>query len=263
MSHNPKDAKHELIILLGQTGGGKSSVGNALLGSAAKPLKESNSIKSETDKLWIVDGNFFGSGVPVSVMDTPGFLDSENRGAEFMTGIVATLKDFPKDQLKLVLITLPLSDTRANSTYQTTIDEIELMLGEQFLEHTIFIFTMSNQVKDSNLVAQRTAEWENWLITHAKLTPSEIRTCVFDYDNPQASLAPVEVAFREFSTFTPATSEKIESYLAANPNASVADVIDRVDSLKKMETDFNTRIEELIAEKEEYIKKMKAQKKTL
>merc|ERR1712137_677894 len=118
---NLQEVQYEIAILLGQTGGGKSSVGNAIIGK--KLFGESSHLGSETDRLQIANGNFFRNGTPVSMIDTPGFLDSENRSANFMKAIITIMKDFPKDKLKLVIITLPLGETRANSTYKTTIDE--------------------------------------------------------------------------------------------------------------------------------------------
>lgn len=54
------------------------------------------------------------------MIDTPGFLDTEKRSADFMMDIIAILKYFPKDKLKLVIITLPLNENKANKSYLTT-----------------------------------------------------------------------------------------------------------------------------------------------
>ena len=148
-------------------------------------FKESSSYKSETDNLQIANGKFFGNGILLSVIDTPGFLDSEHRSSQFKRQLIAIMKDFPKDKLKLVVITLPLGETRANSTYQTTIDEIELLLGPKFCDHTIFVTTCENQVKDPNLVEERKNEWRKWLITHAEIPEDKIRMCNFIYDDYQ------------------------------------------------------------------------------
>ena len=249
-------AEHEMVILLGQTGGGKSSIANALIGK--KLFGESSSLKSETDKLQMVNGKFFGKGTPVSVIDTPGFLDSEKRSADFLTEIIAIMKDFPKDKLKLVIITLPLSENRANSSYQTTIDEIELILGDNFLEHTIFVTTCQNQVKDPQLAQQRKNEWRQWLKTHAGVEDENIRMCNFMYDDP-SSLSMIEDAFKQFSTFNPATSEKVHAYMKANPHATVEETIENIEEFNKLKKDFEDRLNEMIKEKEETIKKFQKQ----
>lgn len=72
------------------------------------------------------------------MIDTPGFLETEKRSADFMMDIIAILKYFPKDKLKLVIITLPLNENKANKSYLTTINEIEFLLGPDYLDHTIF-----------------------------------------------------------------------------------------------------------------------------
>jgi len=251
-----QEAQHEIVILLGQTGGGKSSIANVIMGK--KLFAESCSIKSETDRLQIANGNFFGNGTPVSTIDTPGFLDSENRSANFMKDIIAIMKDFPKDKLKLVIITLPLSENRANSSYQTTIDEIELLLGPQFLDHTIFVTTCENQVKDPKLAEQRKNEWREWLTTHAYLDASKIRMCNFIYDDP-SSLSMIEDAFKQFSTFNPTTSEKMDAYMKANPHATVDEAIKNIEEFTKIRKDYEDRINDLIKDKEETIKKLQEQ----
>lgn len=259
MSSDPREAKSDIIILLGQTGGGKSSIGNAILN---KPgiFNESSSLKSETDEIKVISGNWYGNRTPVTVIDTPGFLDSENRGSKFMTGIIKTLASFPKDKLKLVIITLPLSDTRANSTYKTTITEIELLLGEEFLDHTVFVTTLSNQVSDKNLANSRMNEWQEWLKTHANLPENKIQTCNFEYGNP-LSLETVHECFNKFTTFTPETSAKMKLYLEANPHATVDELIEHTENLRKLREDHEKRIKELVDQKNESIKRLEQQEK--
>jgi len=251
-----KEAEHEIAILLGQTGGGKSSIGNTLMGK--KVFSESSHLKSETDRLQIANGKFFGNGSPVSAIDTPGFLDSENRSANFMKDIIAIIKNFPKDKLKLVIITLPLGETRANATYKTTIDEIELLLGPQFLDHTIFVTTCENLVADKNLAQQRKDEWKSWLTTHAHLEESKIRMCNFIYGDP-SSLKMIEDAFKQFSTFNPATSAKMDAYMKANPHATVDDAIKNIEEFTKIQKGYEDRINALIRDKEETIKTLQEQ----
>jgi len=106
-----------IILLLGQTGGGKSSIANSILGDSC--CRESSKMKSCTDDLEIYLGRFFGNLEEVIVIDTPGFLDSENRDAEFLSNIVGIMKHFPRNQLKVVVVTLPLTETRAKATTRT------------------------------------------------------------------------------------------------------------------------------------------------
>ena len=155
-------------------------------------------------------------------------------------------------------LSLPLGETRANATYKTTIDEIELLLGPQFLDHTIFVTTCENLVADKNLVQQRKEEWKSWLTTHAHLDASKIRMCNFVYDDP-SSLKMIEDAFKQFSTFNPATSAKMDAYLKANPHATVDDAIKNIEEFAKIQQKYEDRINDLIKDKEETIKKLQEQ----
>jgi predicted GTPase len=108
-------------------------------------------MRSCTEQTQILSSLWYGSFESVTVIDTPGFLDSENCDADFLSEIVEFLQKFPKDKLRVVVVTLPLMETRAKSIYKDTIDEIELLLGSDVWDRTIFVTTMSNQLVDPEL----------------------------------------------------------------------------------------------------------------
>merc|ERR1711862_99486 len=163
--------------------------------------------------------------------------------------LIDVIKDFPKDKLKLVIITLPLTGNKATESYGKIIDEIELLLGPQFLDHTIFVTTCENQVKDPNLIQQRKNERREWLTTHANFDASKIRMCNFIYDDP-SSLSMIEDAFKQFSTFNPTTSEKMDAYMKANPKATVDEVLKNVNTQKKEEEILQENLKAAEAEKD-------------
>ena len=74
-----KNANEDSVILIGQTGGGKSSIGNALLGfsisieQSDREFPEGRSLTAMTDELKVVAGRFLESGEELTVIDTPGF----------------------------------------------------------------------------------------------------------------------------------------------------------------------------------------------
>lgn len=62
---------------MGNTGGGKSTLSNSLIGEK-NIFKESESMKSQTKECQIAEGYLFGdkSKTKVKIIDTPGFMDS-------------------------------------------------------------------------------------------------------------------------------------------------------------------------------------------
>ena len=63
------------LVLYGNTGAGKSTLGNALLGHLNE-FKESNQVESETKVTISKEGQF--NNLITSITDTPGLQDAEN-----------------------------------------------------------------------------------------------------------------------------------------------------------------------------------------
>jgi len=249
-------ADSDIVLLLGQTGGGKSSIANTIIGGSGV-CKEGSGLRSVTYEVQVEVGRWFGTMEPVTVIDTPGFLDSEGRDTKYISLITDFLKHFPRDKLRLVIITLPLMETRAKSTYVDVNDTIELLLGEKVWDHCIFITTLQNQLNEATArPAEKIEEWKEWLDTKCGL--KSVHHCNYLYRDPR-SLEPARHLFLASKTFTPETSEKIDAYLASNPSASVAEVIQNVENTNKLKAKFEEQIAALIKDKEETIQKLEAQ----
>jgi len=248
----------DIILLLGQTGGGKSSIANKITGRS--DCKEDNSLHSCTSSLQAVSSKWYGSKESVTVVDTPGFLDSERRDVQFLSQITEFLRNFPKNKLRNVVVTLPLMETRAKSTYKDMIDEIELLLGEKAWKQTMFITTLENQLADKNLVTQKIEGWKEWLTSDQDCGLRNIQHCNFVYDVP-TSLEPLRAMFLSSKPFNPETSEKIDKFIESNPSATVAEVIQGVESLSTMQEQWKEKIAQLVLEKEETIKRWQNQQK--
>lgn len=88
------DPQKKRLIMLGVTGGGKSTLGNTLLDREA--FKVGHTLDSCTTEIVYGDGYLFGSsndyGVPIYVSDTGGLGDSEGRDEEFVDDIAAHVR---------------------------------------------------------------------------------------------------------------------------------------------------------------------------
>jgi len=245
-----RKSKSDIVLLLGQTGGGKSTVANSILGK--KGLFQEG--KGLTSVCQVEEGKWFGTKEDVTVIDTPGFLDSENRDAVFLANIVEFLRGFPKDKLRVVIVTLPLMETRAKNTYKDMIDTIELMLGEKAWDNTVFVTTLRNQLSAEGDADFKVSEWKRWLRDTVRLQKFE--HCDFVYSNPEDSLDPVFKLFLKLLPFTPATSNKIDLYLQSNPSASVGEIIENVETINKLREKFEKDLQKLKSENDESIKRL-------
>ena len=81
------------IVLLGESGCGKSSVGNSLLGLDPESFKTSTGTKSCTIQTKEIIGTWLSNGNLCAIVYTPGMNDSDNRDTEHMRNIVNFLKE--------------------------------------------------------------------------------------------------------------------------------------------------------------------------
>jgi len=136
------------IVMMGVTGAGKSSLGNVLLGGPPEckddqinqPLNcwfgvchSAASCTKGTHYGW---GKFAGVGDNSTVIDTPGFGDSDNDDNILITEMVDALKNSIKTA-NTFLLTFNGQSERFDTLLQQMLREVEALFGTGFWDHVV------------------------------------------------------------------------------------------------------------------------------
>jgi len=97
-------------------------------------------------------GSWLGSGPTFTIVDTPGFGDSDNEDPELIDEMMGALHTIIKGANAMVLL-INGQDERFDASMQQMIREMQALFGEDFWLHTII--GVSHWAFDANSVAQR------------------------------------------------------------------------------------------------------------
>jgi len=128
------------IVILGGTGVGKSSLANVLIGESPDctnctfPICDgSDSCTKETN---YAEAPWLGNGSPFTIVDTPGFGDSDGEDNELIDEMVDALKN-QINTTNVFLLSFNAQDERMNTATQQMLREMEALFGYAFWNNTI------------------------------------------------------------------------------------------------------------------------------
>ncbi|GAT99074.1 AIG1 family protein putative [Entamoeba histolytica] len=156
------DVKKTKLLLIGNTGDGKSSLGNFILKD--NKFKASDAAKSVTQETSGCYGEDDRSDI--FVIDTPGFNDSNggiNKDRQHMSEMVNYIKE--REGLKGIVIILNFTNPRLSDSIQTMIKMIcKIFPISDFWEHVCIVWTKcSCDTPEKKLVRQRESKKEKFL----------------------------------------------------------------------------------------------------
>ena len=164
-----EDLPEPRLVIIGQTGAGKSTLANVLLGeiflslsgtpapdnflwevnTGQCPLGESpdctnctfavcNDHNSCTKQTKYKVGTWLGSGPTFTIVDTPGFGDSDNEDPELIDEMMGALHSVIKGANAMVFL-INGQDERFDASMQQMIREMQALFGEEFWLHTVIV----------------------------------------------------------------------------------------------------------------------------
>jgi len=181
-----KDPSIKQIVLLGQTGHGKSTLANRLCNDESEFGDQSfftvsDDVKSETQEInkQVITNNIINQDI--SVVDTAGFGDSNNNDRDHCNNLIEFLRGC--GGVNAFVIVKMVKPPRFDNHYQSMLKQLEYMLGRAVWKHIVLAITLVNDAK----IKKNFGEWSKNLVIELrkemKLNEYEAPLPVVGFDN--------------------------------------------------------------------------------
>jgi len=150
------DLPEPRLVIIGPTGAGKSTMSNVLLGEPVDcencTFNVCDTHDSCTKNTKYAIGNWLGDGENFTIVDTPGFGDSDNDDNLLIDEMMGVLKDVVEGTNGIMLL-INGAETRFDASLQQMLRELQALFGEDFWKYTMV--GVSFWSYDSQSVAER------------------------------------------------------------------------------------------------------------
>ena len=182
---NKKELK---VVLIGETGMGKSQLGNFIL--QREFFKVGNGKISETEI--ISEGNTYLDGMSVTIVDTPGLNDTNSKDEEIMDKIVKKFKD--DNSIDGIILVYSFRNMRRVQKHQELVNNLIEIFGKDLLEKRLkVIFTNSvigEERDETDEILERkqindTKEFLNYMVTDHEMIILNTKKKFYDRFRPK------------------------------------------------------------------------------
>ncbi|XP_076436835.1 GTPase IMAP family member 4-like isoform X2 [Babylonia areolata] len=154
------------LVLIGRTGNGKSSAGNTILGM--KRFQEGGGFISETSHCQMHTADRFG--IPVQVVDTPGFFDNRTPDDQLFEEIRRCIGMVSPGPHGLLLVI----GGRFTDEQLEAVQQMRALFGEKVIDHVLVIFTFGDRLSPG----QGEGRCRDVIKENLQLAPQELRDLI-------------------------------------------------------------------------------------
>lgn len=148
--HDVVDEKRRVLVVIGITGGGKSSTANTLAGKTYKQFNLSNSVTSVTQSVTFRDYDFVNEAY--RIIDTPGLCDT-NKDASEVHGELERIARYSPHGISAFIVVVPRGRFTAEQEY--ALRELVNLFGDQMAQHAIVAVTSATDPSEGRNLLPR------------------------------------------------------------------------------------------------------------